>query len=201
MRRLLCAVSTGLVVAMIPATPAWAQNFVMNSAETINKGNFKLAGYPVVLLGEDGADDSWGFGGRFGYGFTDGFDVEAKVGIFDGFNLYGADAELWILKGDVDVSLALGGHVADLDGGSDSKALDVTGIVGGHVTSRLELYAGLNFSFESLDDSDENFTRTHVVPGLEYAVSDDLDLLAEVGIGIGDDSPNYLAFGLAYYVR
>jgi len=50
---------------------ASAQNFLMNSAETINRGNFKISLFPTVLFGEDDADDNWGVGSRFGYGFTD----------------------------------------------------------------------------------------------------------------------------------
>ena len=201
MSRLLVVVSSCLALAAALAPPVQAQNFLMNSAETINKGNFKLAAFPAVLFGEGEADNSWGGAGRFGYGFTDSFDVEGKVGFFDGFNLYGVDAELWILKGDVDASLSIGGHLADVDAGSDSKAVDISVLVSGHVTPRLELYAGLNLSFESLDDSDHDFTRTHLVPGVEYKIAENLDFLTEFGIGFGDDSPNYLAFGLAYYVR
>jgi hypothetical protein len=201
MRKLLVVASVGLALAAASAPPVLAQNFLMNSAETINRGNFKIAGYPVVLFGEGEADNSWGGAGRFGYGFTDNFDVEAKVGFFEGFNLYGVDAELWIVKGAIDVSLSVGGHLADVDAGSDSKAVDIAAMVSAHVTDRLELYGGLSLSFESLDDSDHDFTRTHLVPGIEYKIADNLDLLVEFGIGFGGDSPNYLAFGLAYYLR
>ena len=182
--------------------PALAQNFLMNSAETINRGNFKIALFPAVLLGEDDADDQWGVGSRFGYGFTSSFDVEGKVAFFDGFQLYGLDAELWLVKGDVDFSIQAGGHWASVDDGFDSKAFDVAGLVSGHVADKLELYGGLSASFESLDDvSDSSFTRLYAVPGLEYRVSEQVDLVAEVGIGLNDDSPNYVAFGLALYFQ
>ena len=186
---------------VVGAVPAHAQNFLMNSAETINKGNFKIAGFPTVLLGENGADNQWGIATRFGYGFTSNFDVEAKVAFFDGFKLYGADAEVWLVKGDLDVSVAAGAHRADFDFGPDSTAIDASALVSGNIARKLELYGGPNLSFESLDDVDENFTRAYLVAGVEYRVSDDVDLLAEFGLGLNDDSPNYASFGVALYLR
>jgi hypothetical protein len=61
------------------------------------------------------------------------------------------------------------------------------------------LYGGLNLSFESGDD--EDFTRAYVVPGIEYRVAENLDLLAEFGLGLNDDTRNYVSFGLALYIR
>jgi len=193
-----------LAAAFLAASvaPARAQNFLVNSAETINKGNFKISGFPTVLLGEDGAENSWGLATRFGYGVTHNFDVEAKLAFFENFKLYGADAELWLAKGRTDVSVALGAHKSDVEGGIDSTAIDTSLLLSRLVADRLELYGGLSLSFESLDDvSDSDFTRVYVVPGLEYKVSDEVDLLAEFGLGLNDDSPNYLSFGLAVYLR
>ena len=42
---------------------------------------------------------------------------------------------------------------------------------------------------------------TYIVPGIEYRAAKDLDVLAEIGLGLTDASPNYLSFGLSYYVR
>jgi hypothetical protein len=189
---------------VVGAVPAHSQNFLMNSAETINKGNFKIGVYPTVLLGEDGADNEWGVAGRFGYGFTPSLDVEAKVAFFDGFKLYGADAEFWLVKGDLDVSVAAGVHRAEVDGGFDSTAFDVSGLASGYIAEKLELYGGTSLSFESLSDSDfddDSFTRTYLVAGLEYRVRENVDLLTEFGLGLNDDSPNYFSFGVAFYLR
>ena len=124
------------------------------------------------------------------------------MAFFDGLTLYGLDAELWLVKGDVDFSVQLGGHGASVDNGNDSKALDLSAIVSGNVADRLELYGGASLSFESLDDvPDSGFTRAYLVPGLEYKLSEQLDLVAEFGIGLNDDSPHYLGFGLAFYFR
>jgi hypothetical protein len=183
------------------AANADAQNVLMNSAETINPGNFKIAAFPTILFGEDGADNETGVAGRFGYGFTDRFDMEGKVAFFDGVKLYGLDAEYWLRKAPLNVSIALGAHKTSTDF-VDSSAIDTSLVASGKIGDRLEAYGGLNLSFESLDDIDDSsFTRAYVVPGIEYKIHDDLDLVAEFGIGLNDDSPNYASAGLAFYIR
>lgn len=192
------ALAPAFVLALV-AGSAQAQNVLMNSAETINEKNFKLSAFPTVLLGEKGADNEWGVASRLGYGFTDSFDIEAKFAFFDGLKLYGIDAELWFVKGEVDVSGALGIHRTDFEGDRDLTGIDTALLVSGHVADKLELYGGLNVSFESAERRD--FTRAYLVPGLEYRVAENLDLLAEFGVGLNDDSSNYASFGLALYVR
>ena len=184
------------------ARPAAAQNFLMNSAETINEGNFKIAAFPTVIFAEGEGDDAWGLATRLGYGFTDRFDMEAKVAFFDGLNIYGADAEYWLVRGRTDVSLSGGLRFNDYAGDGDTKALDLAAIVSRNVGNKLEVYAGGSASFESVDDvEDSSFQRFYLAPGIEYRMAKDLDLLAEFGIGLNDDSPNYFSFGLAYYIR
>lgn len=184
------------------AANANAQNVLMNSAETINPGNFKIAAFPTILFGKDDADNETGVAGRFGYGFTDRFDMEGKVAFFDGVKLYGLDAEYWLRKAPLNVSVALGAHKTSIDGGFDTSAIDTSLVASGKVGDKLEAYAGLNLSFESVDDIDDSsFTRAYVVPGIEYKIHDDLDLVAEFGVGLNDDSPHYLSAGLAFYIR
>lgn len=193
----------GACVLAMGAGSAHAQNFLMNSAETINKGNFKISGFPTVLLGEDDAGNEWGIATRLGYGFTPSLDVEAKLAFFDGLKIYGADAEYWLVKGRTDVSLSAGAHQADFEGeGADSTAFDLAAIASRNVGNSLEVYVGGSLSFESIDDADDSsFKRFYVVPGIEYRLAKDIDLLAEIGIGLTDESPNYLSFGVSYYVR
>lgn len=195
-------IAAAVLLSCVPR-PAAAQNFLFNSAETINQGNFKVGAFPALLLGKDGAEDNWGVTTRLGYGFTHRFDVEAKLNFFDGFKMYGADAEYWLVKGGpADVSLSAGFHKSDFDSGIGSKAFDVAGIASGKIAHNLDLYGGLSLSFESLDNvSDSGFTRVYVVPGLEYTVHPNLDLLAEVGLGLNEDSPNYVGFGVSLYLR
>lgn len=189
-------------VLALHAGTAHAQNFLMNSGETINKGNFKLCAFPTVLLGEEGADNNWGVASRLGYGLTPSFDVEVKLAKFDGFNMYGADAEYWVAKGRTDVSLSAGLHKSDFDGPGSSTAIDTAVIASRSVADKLEAYLGGSLSFESIDDVDDSgFKRFYVVPGIEYRLGKDVDLLAEFGLGLTDESPNYFSFGAAYYVR
>src|SRR5262245_40044098 len=97
-RRSILSSSLAALVLALGAQTAQAQNVLMTPAETINTGNFKISAFPTVLLGEDGADSNWGVVSRFGYGFTNWFDMEGKVGFFDGINMYGLDAEAWVVK-------------------------------------------------------------------------------------------------------
>jgi len=185
------------------AGSAQAQNFLMNSAETINEGNFKLCAFPTVLLGEDGAENTWGIASRFGYGFTPSFDVEVKLAKFDNFKMYGADAEWWVSKGRTDVSVSAGAHKSDFDDDAgDSTAIDAALLISRSVAKSLEAYVGGSLSFESIDDVDDSsFKRFYLVPGVEYKLGQDIDLLAEFGLGLNDNSPNYFSFGAAYYIR
>jgi hypothetical protein len=183
------------------ASHANAQNVLMNSAETINPGNFKIAAFPTLLFGKDGADNETGIAGRFGYGFTDRFDMEGKVAFFDGVKLYGVDAEYWLRKAPLNVSVALGAHKTSTDF-VDTSAIDTSLVASGKIGDKLEAYGGLNLSFESVDDVDDSsFTRAYVVPGIEYKLHRDLDLVAEFGVGLNDDSPHYVSAGLAFYIR
>jgi hypothetical protein len=189
---------------LVPAL-AQAQDFgVMESAETINRGNFKLSGSPIIALGRDGAENDFGVAFRAGYGFTDKFDAEAKLGIFENLKFFGGDAEFWLVKNaPLDVSVAAGFHVGRSDVAPDRKGVDFTLLGSAPVASKLEVYGGLDFAFESLGDDvfDNKFTTVHLVPGIEYAVLPDLDFLAEFGIGLNDDSWHYFSAGLTFYIR
>ena len=95
LRRLAALLTLALLV---PAT-APAQDFgVMESAETINRGNFKLMAYQLVVFGEGGADKDFGVVLRGGYGVNDKFDVEGKIGLYENITFFGGDAEVWLLK-------------------------------------------------------------------------------------------------------
>lgn len=196
----LTLVLAGIFAAMAGA--ARAQDVIMNSAETINEGNFKLALFPTALLGENGADDEWGIAGRFGYGLSSHFDLEGKVAFFDGLKFFGADAELWLVQGrTANASVSLGFHKSDYEFGRDSSGIDTALVMSTRAHRNLEVYGALKLAFESVKDSDESYTLAHVVPGIEYRLGKDLDLLAEVGIGVNDNSSNYVSVGLAFYLR
>ncbi len=173
----------------------------MNSAETINRGNFKLTANPIVVFGKGNADNEVGVAVAGGYGFGDRFDVEARIAAFDNLTLFGVDAEYWLVKGQkVDASVIGGFHVGRSDG-FDTTALDLTFLASGKLTDRLELYGGLDLSRNSVDDADFTFTTLHLVPGIEYRLSPRLDFAGELGIALNDDSSHYATAGFAFYFR
>jgi hypothetical protein len=192
-------------ILMGPATAADAQDFgVLESAETINRGNFKLAAYPLFALPDRG-DSQFSLPVALGYGFTDSFDMEARAAFSDDVTFLGGDGEYWFIKNrPLDLSLRGGVHVGMVDGEvGDSVGVDVTVIGSAPVASRLELVGALDMAFNSVDlgATRDGFTTVHLVPGVEIAVTPDLDFLAEFGVGVTDSSTNYVAFGLAFYVR
>jgi hypothetical protein len=177
-----------------------AQDVIMNSAETINKGNFKFSGFPIIELGD--GDNETGFGARAGYGFGRGFDIEAKISKFDGLTYYGVDAEWWLHRADPDFSVALGVHRSTFDDDEfDIMGIDATALVSKKIATNLEGYLGFRVAFEMPDEPFDDFRRMHLVPGIEYRISDDLDFLAEFGLKLNDDSSSYASIGLAYYIR
>ena len=206
--RTLLAAALGLCFAM----PAAAQYIgVLQSAETMDRGTYKLMVAPIMVFGKDGADDEFGVAARAGYGFTDRFDAEAKLGFFENGTLVGADGEFWILKGkeeDTGVDFSLAGGVHWMFGKEeflDIMGFEITPLLSGHLSKSLEMYGGLDASFESIQDApagyDDSFTRLHLVPGIEYRVSETVDLVGEVGIGLNDDSWTYAGLGVAFYLR
>lgn len=179
---------------------AAAQDFgVMNSAETINKGNFKLTGNPIIVFGKGAADNDIGISVSGGYGFTDRFDAEAKLAVFDGLTYFGADAEYWVVKGQkVDFSVAGGFHLGNGDG-VDTNGLDLTFLASGKVAERLELYGALDFARNKIKNTDFDFTTAHFVPGIEYRISPKLDFVGELGLALNDDASHYFSVGFALY--
>jgi len=183
-------------------TLAQAQDFgVLQSAETINKGNFKLRFNPLVVFGRGEESNEAGVAILAGYGFTPSFDLEGGVAFYDGVTFLGANAEFWVLKHrPVDISIAGGFHGRFVESGDDYSGIDLTFLASGNVAPRLELYGGLDFGFEALG-KDFDYTTIHLVPGIEYKINENIDLVAEFGIALNDDSRHYLTGGLAIYFR
>jgi hypothetical protein len=187
--------------ALYPAFGYAQDDGVLNSAETINRGNFKLMVHPMLIFGEGNLDNTAGITLRAGYGFTNNFDIEGKVTFYDDVTFIAADAEVWLVRRPIDFSVGGGFHFARTDVTPDFKGLDVTALVSGYVARRLELYGALDTAFNWYDNSAGDFQTIHIVPGIEYAISDNLDLLVEFGIGVNDRASHYLSGGLAFYVR
>jgi hypothetical protein len=199
-------------ISLCFALPATAQSLgVLQSAETMDRGTFKLMVAPIMVFGKDGADNELGVAARAGYAFTKNFDAEAKLGFFDNATFVGVDGEYWIFRGSeknsgLDFSLTGGLHwMFGSDNSYDTMGFDVAPQLSGHVTRNLELCGALSASFESIQDApqgvDNSFTRLHLVPGIEYSLSDSFDLVAEFGIAVNDNSSNYVGAGITYYIR
>lgn len=173
----------------------------MESAETINKGNFKLRANPMFVFGRHGGDTDIGVAAVFGYGFTHSFDMEGGVAIYDGVTFFGGNGEYWVLKhAPIDFSVAFGFHRRTGDQTADYNGIDLTLLPGGHVSKNLEVYGGLDFAFEGFGVPGD-FTTVHLVPGLEYKLNNTIDLLTEFGIGLNDNSRHYFSAGIAIYFR
>ena len=194
------------------ALPAAAQNVgVLQSAETMDKGVFKVMIAPIMEFGKNGADDEFGLAARGGYGFTDRFDAEAKLGFFKNGTYVGVDGEYWIVKNavkdsGVDFSLTGGVHwVMGKKNYLDTMGLDITPLLSGHISKRVELYGALDAAFNSVKDApagaDDTYTSLHLVPGIEYSISEVADLVGEFGLGLNDDSYSYAGIGIAFYLR
>jgi hypothetical protein len=184
---------------------------VLQSAETMDRGTFKLMLAPIMVFGKDGADNKIGIAARGGYGFTERFDAEVKLGSFDNGTLIGMDGEYWIFgqkerNSSIDLSLTGGLHwMLGRNNHYDTMGFEITPQMSGNVSRNLELCFSLDASFERIKDApqgiDNSFTRLHLVPGIEYRLSDSFDLVAEFGFAINDNSSNYLGAGITYYVR
>jgi len=193
---------TVAVIFIFTATEVSAQEVMMNSAETIKPGNFKLGIFPTVLFGKNGGKSVFGVAGRFGFGLTPRVDIEAKAALFKNLTYFGADIEYWLVKAhNLNASVAVGGHMTKQDGGPDSSGIDAAFMVSTSPVNNLEIYGGLKLAFDSFKNSNQNFTLAYFVPGIEYRISDDLDFLAEVGIALKDNSRSYASVGFAYYFQ
>lgn len=201
LRRVVSLVSVSAAVLLAPA-PAQAQDFgVMESAETINRGNFKFRLNPMIVFGKEGEDHEVGLAALLGYGFTSSFDLEGGVAIYDGVTFFGANAEVWLLKErPFDFSVAAGLHGRTGDNTTDLTGIDLTFLASGPVSPRLELYGGIDLAFEGIGD-EADFKTVHLVPGIEYRINDSVDFVAEAGLALNDAARHYISAGLAFYIR
>src|SRR5215207_9958956 len=87
------------VMALLSLAPAaHAQDFgVLESAETINQGNFKLGIFPLFVL-PDEADNVFTVAASIGYGVTDSLDVEGRAAFSEDVTFLGGDVEYWLIK-------------------------------------------------------------------------------------------------------
>ncbi|HUF47628.1 MAG TPA: hypothetical protein VMM93_07395 [Vicinamibacterales bacterium] len=185
---------------LVPAYAA-AQTFgVAESAETIDRGTFKLRLSPIAIFGKNGEDSRFGLGALIGYGLTSQLDIEGGVAVFDGVTIAGANAEIWLVRNaPMDVSIIGGLHRRMGDQTRDLTGANLTFLASSDV-ERLEVFAAVDLAFLGLGN-DSNFRTVHFVPGIEYRVRQDLDLVAGLGIALNDHARHYFTAGLAFYWR
>jgi hypothetical protein len=195
-----------VVIALLALAPAaHAQDFgVLESAETINQGNLKFGVFPLFLLPDEG-DNVFSVAASVGYGLTDSFDIEGRAAFSESVTFLGGDAEYWLVKNrPIDFSIRGGAHFGMIEGDIDDTAgIDLSLIGSAPIATNVELIGAIDMSFNSSDRGldDDGFTTVHLVPGVEIALTPDLDFLAEFGLGVTDASSNYAGFGLAFYLR
>ncbi len=187
-----------LIWLLVTGVSAMAQDGVLGSAETINPGNFKILAHPVWLLE---GDSDLGMVLRGGYGVWRGMDVELKLAFFDGMTFLGADAEFWLLRGPLDLSVSTGLHWARASGGIDRPGIDLVGTVSGEIRPNLEIYGALDWALDFPEGPVGSRGRLLLVPGIEYRLSKNIDLLLELGLGLDSDARDYISGGVAYYIR
>lgn len=203
---LLRYLTIALVATTLGASAGAAQDFgVMESAEIIQTGNFKFTGYPMFILGEDGADGDVGAVLRAGYGFSNMLDGELLLGLYDGATLFGGNLELALIRaglrqGGINLAARGGVHLVSAEV-ADATGLDLALLLSTNLSPNLELVGALDFNQNFYDEPFQDVSTLHIVPGIEYRLGRTLDLLGEVGIGLNDNAANYVAVGLAFYLR
>ena len=192
--------------ALLIPTAALAQDFgVMESPETIDRGNFKFRINPMFFFGNDVPKEEKGVAMMAGYGFTDSFDAEGGVAIYDNIWIVGGNAEFWVMKRKpFDLSIIPGLHFTRGSRAFDATGLDLTFLASKHATDKLDIYGALDFAFENVTDKrapNADYKTVHLVPGLEYKLHPDVDLLVEIGIPLNDAGSQYFSGGIAFYLR
>jgi hypothetical protein len=186
---------------------------MMETAEPITPGEFKLSGAPV-LIDRDRARNDAGFVAGLGYGLAPDVDLEAQVASYEDGTWFGGDAE-WTAWRAQRMALSLGGglHAADLDGGGSALGADGTLILSYKPLERLALSAALDAAVDDVNHrgtgvpagarfaSDGRYERYYAVPAVGYRLTRNLELLAEVGIGLNRDAEDYLSGGMSWYFR
>jgi hypothetical protein len=188
---------------------------MMETAERIREGTFKLSGFPVVIDRGNADDDAEaGFAVGLGYGLPYDLDVEAQVAAYEDGTYLGTDLE-WNAWRANRMSLSIGGgaHGADLEKSGYAAGVDGTLILSYNPIERFALSAALDASYDDVNDRDGNapadarfptngqYETYYAVPGASYLLTENVDLLLEVGFGLNGNSDDYAAAGASWYFR
>jgi hypothetical protein len=203
------------LAALTVCGTATAADFgVMESAEAIEPHAFKLTGFPMMVDRGAHGDDAYAL--ALGYGLPNAMDVEVQLAQIDRATLYGADLE-WNAWSADRMRFSIGGglHGADLERRATLVGADLTAIFTYTPIARLDVNAALDAALDNVNvdesaglppselhfNEDGRYDTYYFVPGLEYEATRNLDLLAEVGVGLNGESDDYLSAGLAWYFR
>jgi opacity protein-like surface antigen len=202
--------AVALTAGIACAAPAAAVDFgVMETADVVRRGDFKFISFPLAVRDGPRREHDSGVNVGLGYGIGAGLDAELQVGVYDDFTFFGADLE-WSYRAGTPLELSIGGggHKIDSDFGHP-WGLDLT-----HIASYtpaalpdLRLIGSLDASYEFTDDAyaaslfaaDPEYWTVYAVPGLQYRFTQDVDVIGEVGVGLNDDSYDYLGVGISFY--
>jgi opacity protein-like surface antigen len=205
-------VSALAVMALCGSAQA-ADFAMMETAEHITQGSFKLSGAPV-LIDRDRASNDGGFIAGLGYGLGHDLDLEGQLAAYEDGTWVGADLE-WRAWREGSTAFSIGGglHGADLDGGGSAAGAEATAIFTYMPVHRLALSAALDATYDDVNNRDASvpadarfptdgqYDRYYAVPGVDYQLTHNLDLLAEIGLGLNADSDNYVSGGMSWYFR
>jgi hypothetical protein len=199
-----------LVAGIACASSAAAIDFgVMETADVVRSGDFKFIAFPLAVRDGPRREHDSGVNVGLGYGLGANVDAEFQVGVYDDFTFFGADLE-WSYRNGQPLELSIGGgaHKVDSDFGFP-WGVDVTHIVSYTPASapNLRLIGSLDAAFEYTDAAyaaaigaeHEEYWVTYAVPGVQYRFTQDVDLIGEVGVGLNDDSYDYVAAGISFY--
>ncbi len=213
------AVLAGSLLAVCGSAGA-AEFAMMETADHVADGTFKLSGFPV-MVDRDGARDDVGLAVGIGYGLPPqrldvprNLDVEAQLASYDDGTFIGADLE-WTAWREGRLAFSLGGglHGADLDAGGRATGVDGTAIMSYRPLPRLELSAAFDAAYDDVNGrdgavdpgsrfpTDGHYETYYAVPGASYQLTRNIDLFGEVGLGLNGDSDDYVAAGLSWYFR
>ena len=168
-----------------------------------------------MVTDRDNGDEEGSFAVGLGYGLPFGLDVEGQVARDDIATYFGSDVEWNAWTGHrMKVSVGGGAHTVDLDGGGSANGADTTAIFTYTPVRHLDVSAALDASYEDVNAgsalepnlpvrwrSDNQYETAYFVPGLEYQITRNLDVLAEGGLGLNGESDDYLSAGLSWYFR
>src|SRR5262245_23111196 len=160
MRTLNKAVLAGSLL-LVAGSASAAEFGMMETAERISRGMFKLSGYPVMV---DRADDESGLALGLGYGLPYGMDVEGQIARYGDGTFPGADPAWAAWHGNrMAAAIGSGLHGGDLDEGGRALGADATAIFSYMPMHRLALSAALDASYDDVNNRDAN-----VSPGSRF---------------------------------